>query len=532
MADGNSHKYRLTRLQAFVIVVLIWAGVYLPYLGTARLKGEECRRALPAVRMLETGNWIQPYMGGLPYYKKPPGINWLVGLSFLITAQESVLSARLPSVVFVLAFVSWLIWSRSVWLDVGGRLMGAVIFLTSMMVIEHGRLIEIEAVYTCLTGMAILDWLNTYSRKGSAWRLWLIPSLILCYGMLTKGPIILLVFYCTTIAVLAYARELRKLLSWPHVLAVLVVFLVPLGWAYLAARQGSPEDMSQTMLTQQLSRLSLENVNFGKWGREILDSFMGFLPWTLFVPVLWQKRFVSRIPADYQNVFRACRLGVVVSFVAIILMPQMVERYCMPVLAPASVVLGWALSRGSKLGWTDRLWRNLVLAAFVLSSISAVVCVIAVDSEAIAFAVMVLTIAVTHTLIRNRKALDSIMKLGVLTGVLVVAITVQHVVFTTPLLAGPEPGAVVIDANVPAGEKLYMFFDEDGKYHNFMFHIQRPVQYIDPAKAISPEVRYLLIKERDWFDLRVREDVAGRPVRTMGKFSSRGKRDFRLIELR
>ena len=184
---------------------------------------------MPALTMLETGNWIQPYIEGLPYCNKPPGINWLVALSFATTGQHSALAARLPSVLFILAFVAQIIWTRSAWLDLPSRCIAAVIFLTPFLVIDNGRLIEIDAFYTCLAGMAILYWLQIYSRKGSDWYLWLIPAIILSYAVLTKGPIILLPFYCITITVLAYAKDLKKLISLPHLLAILLILFIPLG---------------------------------------------------------------------------------------------------------------------------------------------------------------------------------------------------------------------------------------------------------------------------------------------------------------
>ena len=41
-------------------------------LGSLEFKGEEGRRALPAVTMLRTGNGVLPYVGGEPYFNKPP----------------------------------------------------------------------------------------------------------------------------------------------------------------------------------------------------------------------------------------------------------------------------------------------------------------------------------------------------------------------------------------------------------------------------------------------------------------------------
>jgi len=58
-----------SRFRAVATVVLVWAVVYLPALGSIAIKGEEGRRILPAVRMLETGNYIVPQVGSNPYYR-------------------------------------------------------------------------------------------------------------------------------------------------------------------------------------------------------------------------------------------------------------------------------------------------------------------------------------------------------------------------------------------------------------------------------------------------------------------------------
>src|SRR5206468_82538 len=92
-----------SRLRAVAIVVLVWAVIYLPALGSIAIKGEEGRRILPAIRMLETGNYIVPQVGSNPYFRKPPLINWLVATSFKVFGVRNEWTARLPSAIAVLA---------------------------------------------------------------------------------------------------------------------------------------------------------------------------------------------------------------------------------------------------------------------------------------------------------------------------------------------------------------------------------------------------------------------------------------------
>src|SRR6058998_2814358 len=93
----------ISQPKSLLIVLLIWAAIYLPALGSLAIKGEEGRRILPAVRMLETGDYMVPQVGSEPYLRKPPLINWLVAASFKIFGQRNEWTARLPSALCVLA---------------------------------------------------------------------------------------------------------------------------------------------------------------------------------------------------------------------------------------------------------------------------------------------------------------------------------------------------------------------------------------------------------------------------------------------
>src|SRR5207248_5877493 len=91
------------RLRPVLVVLLVWAVIYLPALGSLAIKGEEGRRILPAIRMLETGDYIVPQVGSNPYFRKPPLVNWLVAGSFKIFGVRNEWTARLPSALCVLA---------------------------------------------------------------------------------------------------------------------------------------------------------------------------------------------------------------------------------------------------------------------------------------------------------------------------------------------------------------------------------------------------------------------------------------------
>src|SRR5437762_68221 len=214
------------------IVLFVWAAIYLPGLGSLEIKGEEGRRILPAVTMLQTGNYLVPYVGSEPYFRKPPLVNWIAAASFKLTGVRSEWTARLPSALAILAVALTFVTRGRRALGTTGSLLAAMIWLVNAGNIEKGRLIEIEALYVSLTALAFIFWIAAYRAGKNGLRLWLAPAIFLGLGLLTKGPLPhLLFFYGPVIALLWSDRKLSLLATRAHVTALLIVFGIFAAWA-------------------------------------------------------------------------------------------------------------------------------------------------------------------------------------------------------------------------------------------------------------------------------------------------------------
>src|SRR5438093_8627582 len=132
------------RFRAVAVVLLVWALIYLPALGSIAIKGEEGRRILPAVRMLETGNYIVPQIGSNPYFRKPPLVNWLVAASFAVSGVRNEWTARLPSALAVLAVAIAFVTVARASLGPTGSLIAALFWMSTSGMVEKRRLIEME----------------------------------------------------------------------------------------------------------------------------------------------------------------------------------------------------------------------------------------------------------------------------------------------------------------------------------------------------------------------------------------------------
>ncbi len=541
------------RTKAFLILFLTWAALYLPALGEPTLRIEEGMRALPAVSMLKSGEWLVPHIAGESYYRKPPLVNWLAAASFAATGERSRQSARLPSVLFVLAFVVLLVWLPGHWPGVGARLIAAVIFLTSFYMIKKGRRLQIESFYIPLTAMAVVSWLHLWAnyfdpgcggeegeeppsgrrswRAGRTWALWLLPSAFLLLGMLTKGPPLLLFYYAIVLSVLAYSHRLRALLSVPHILALVLVLGVPSAWAALAWRHALEEHTAAGLFAEMGARLTSWTFDGPHWVLHLVESLGNLLPWGLLIPLLWWHGFTASVPPSRRALFKGARLGLVIPFVAITLIPGNNPRYGAPCLGLMSLLLGWILSCQQQLPEGGRLWRGALLGGYVLASLATAAGFFTVHRTLGALLVLGGAACLTVLLLRRGRAFDRPVPLTLLSASLAAVLMLQYALLR-PSLSNQEDSdgrfaAERVNSLVPARATIYTLPAPEA---TLLFFIREPLEYLRQPAQIDEGVRFLLLREEIYLQLAPGPLLAQRQPRTLCRFSG-PRSNFRLLEL-
>lgn len=437
----------MSRAPAIALVVLCWAAIYLPGLGSLEIKGEEGRRILPAVTMLETGNWLVPQVGSEPYFRKPPLVNWLVALSFKITGQRNEWTARLPSALSVLAVaLAFLLVARAS-LGANGSLSAALIWMVNFGMIEKGRLIEIEALYVSLFGLGLVYWLSWWWERRSPWLIWTVSSIFLGLAVLAKGPVHLLFFYAVVVAVLHRARELRKLRHPAHFAGILIVLGIFAAWAipYWQAVEGG--NLAQTWSIQLTGRFTGDDFKLGSWLLNIPRALAYFLPWTLLLPF---ARGAVLPTSRETNLLHALIWGCAVPFLVVNLLPGALPRYSMPALVPASWLMAMTLTAQEirSPAW----WRGQIPAA--------------------------------------PRRLRLVISIAVIGG----AALCLYAVALVPALqrrVKVKPIAGQIDALVPKSEPLYAL---DPDYQPFLFYIRSRLVYVSRVDDLPANARYILVQ--------------------------------------
>ncbi len=334
----------MTRLQALLAAVAIWALIYLPGLGSTEIKGEEGRRILPAVTMIETGDWIVPHIAGEAYLRKPPLVNWLIALSFKATGLRNEWAARLPSVLAILALALTTIGAASAWIGVETAFVAAVVMMTNIGLVEKGRLAEIEAIYTSLSGMACVCWVSWWARDRSPWLVWTVPFLFLGLAALAKGPLHLLFFYAIVIGILCCQRKMRALVCWPHLAGLFAMCAIFAAWAVPYFRATAELNAVGVWKDQMSERVGGGGFDAASYFLNLPRALGNFLPWLVFVPLWWKRD--SAADADAQ-LFRGMRNATVLCFGVLMLIPGVLPRYTLPLFAPAGLLMAIALSAAS-----------------------------------------------------------------------------------------------------------------------------------------------------------------------------------------
>jgi len=433
-----------SRFRAVGVVLLVWALIYLPALGSIAIKGEEGRRILPAVRMLETGNYIVPQIGSNPYFRKPPLVNWLVAASFAVSGVRNEWTARLPSALAVLAVAIAFVTVARASLGPTGSLIAALIWMTNIGMIEKGRLIEIEALYVSLCGLATIFWLSCWVQKKSPWLIWIPPSIFLGLGLLAKGPTHLVFFYAVVVAVLWRAKDWRLLLHPAHFAALAIILVIPAAWAIPFLHSTTTQVAMDKWSSQYTGRLKGIEFKFFSWIQNIPRGLMYFLPWLLLFPF---ARFSKFHDESHRQLARALAWGIAVPFVAVNLVPGSVARYSMPEIVPASWLLGMIYA-GNALQWprtwtkNDRGWSKVV-ATFV----------------GIGLAIGVIGYPITAVVLKNRQQV--------------------------------KKAAAEINAHVSANETLYAVNPD---YQPVFFYVKAPVKYVSYVKNLPIDARYFLVR--------------------------------------
>jgi len=279
-------KMRL-RLAALIII----AGILFFFnLGATSLwDPDEPRQAIMAREMMDRGDYIRPYLNGIPYLEKPPFYSWMIIAAAKVSGKVDEFASRAPSALaaLLLVIVTFLLGCRLG--DERAGFFAGLVLATNYQFLSNARESVMDMTFAFFIGLAVyLAFVSLEKDK----RLFFVLSFIPCaFAILTKGPAGLVIPVGIMFVYLIFRGSLRRYIG-PLVLGCLVAAGVASVWFLLAGESYIREfilHQNVTRYTNAFDHLESPWYYFHK-------LFFNFMPWSLFLPFAlfgaWKRRYV------------------------------------------------------------------------------------------------------------------------------------------------------------------------------------------------------------------------------------------------
>lgn len=307
---------------------------------------DETRYLTVAWEMWRSGDPLVLHLNGAPYAHKPPMLFWLINAAWLITGQQE-WSARLVPALFLPLSV-FLTFRLGLALDgrrIAGR--GALVLASTSIFAFMGASTMFDAMLTSAVIMALIGLLR--AARGQAFSGWLLVALSVGFGILAKGPVVLL--HVLPAALLAplwverppvWRRWYLSLLA-----AVLGGAVLALAWAIPSALAGGSDFANELLWGQTSGRMVNAFAHRRPFWFYVLLLPVLLFPWALATR-LWTRQAVSGL---WQNrIWRLPAIMAAGSFLTLSLVSGKQIHYLLPILPATSLIIARMLSRGERAG--------------------------------------------------------------------------------------------------------------------------------------------------------------------------------------
>jgi 4-amino-4-deoxy-L-arabinose transferase-like glycosyltransferase len=177
----------------WLILLALPAILLYPCLSFHLFEPDEGRYAEIPREMLLRGEWIVPYLQGEPYLDKPPMLYWLVGLSYRLFGVE-VWAARLVTALAVHGCVLLTYSFGRRCLGARGAICGALLLMLAPGFVSIGRLLVMDSLLTLWVTLSLFSGFEALRGPRLRWGWWLLAAAGCGLGILTKGPVAVLLF--------------------------------------------------------------------------------------------------------------------------------------------------------------------------------------------------------------------------------------------------------------------------------------------------------------------------------------------------
>ncbi len=344
--------------------------------GRELLRPDDLREVEVAREMLESGDFVVPQFGGLPFVEKPSGFPAIVAMAYSITGGPSAAVARLTTAGFALATLAavFLLGKRVMGVEEGALAVASLAISSRFCRAAHGIHID-NALASASAFVLLFTWVALEAEvPRSKGRAYSAAGLMLGVSFLIKGFVGPALLGTGLLSYLLLSRRFSELRYILRPLPVIAFFVPVLVWVVPFVMRASPSLINAFFIQNHFGRfLHAFESNRRPFYYYFLDIWPAFAPVSLLLPasvwVAWKSRRIS-----------ACRHGVF--FLAFAMAPVVLlsfsqakdSIYLLPAYPALALLVTWAI----KFVWAEpgnwtRILANVMATAGILAAGAAVV---------------------------------------------------------------------------------------------------------------------------------------------------------------
>jgi 4-amino-4-deoxy-L-arabinose transferase-like glycosyltransferase len=323
--------------------------------------------------MLQNKSFLQIFDQGKDYLDKPPMLFWLSSLSMYFFGIND-FAFRLPSILMaILAIYSTYKFTLLYYSNEIAILAALILASTqAMFLITHDvRTDTMLMAWVILAIWQFASWLN--NRK---WHSLIIAFSAVAFGMMTKGPIALMVPIFSFAPHMLIHRNFKMLFRWEYLvgLVIIIILLIPMDIGLYQQFDLHPEKVMYEKTGTSGIRFFYWTQSFGRITGESVwhenDDFFflfqnllwGFLPWTLFL--------ISGLISECTRVIRTKFIvnkneewivlpGFLITYTALGISNYQLPHYIYVVLPFTAIIAAKSLY-SLVINWENKFFKNVI----------------------------------------------------------------------------------------------------------------------------------------------------------------------------
>jgi len=297
--------------------------------------GLESEAAVHGKDMVETGRILIPHILDQPFIdNRPPGAWWLIAATYKLTGVCSTWTARLPSALAALECILLVYAMGRRAANARAGFLSALILMGMLYFVLMGRSSQQDMLLTLATTLCLWAFWRSLDNNEPVFRFVIAFQIFLGFGVLMKGPAVVINIFCSLAAYILYSRCWRDIKWVSFIVTVPVSLGLSLWWyIYVWLERPSLRDVLVQRFTNQ-SSIHIEAFYFYFLRLpELLGPVLFFLP---LLPIGWMKSS----PAQRRGPLGLFLISAVTMFFAYCLFASKRTHYLVPLLPALSLALG------------------------------------------------------------------------------------------------------------------------------------------------------------------------------------------------